>query len=214
MSDKGAKYRREGGNSLMFVHARAQFVFVPKVRLGSVHHVSLRTRYVMCLKRLNFARGCPQATVFCTLQSRRAKSCGHTQQNAVGAAVANVRLGQGFVEGNKLCFDLWHDGDEHDTRCRPEKKTVQLKPFSLAEPLLHGMFVQVALAEMYGKKAGTLREEQTRLQEELQNVNGKIQRAREDGETKRRILRGRMRRSENTCGKADTVVSIFYVSCY
>ncbi|CAM9280750.1 unnamed protein product, partial [Hapterophycus canaliculatus] len=40
---------------------------------------------------------------------------------------------------------------------------------------------QVALAEIYGKRAGTLREEQTRLQQELQDVNGRIQRAREDG---------------------------------
>lgn len=35
---------------------------------------------------------------------------------------------------------------------------------------------------MYGKKAGTLRHEQARLQHELQDVNGKIEKARKDGE--------------------------------
>lgn len=34
---------------------------------------------------------------------------------------------------------------------------------------------------MYGKKAGTLRQEQTRLQHELQDLNGRIEKARKDG---------------------------------
>lgn len=34
---------------------------------------------------------------------------------------------------------------------------------------------------MYGKKAGTLQQEQTRLQHELQDVNGRIEKARKDG---------------------------------
>jgi len=40
---------------------------------------------------------------------------------------------------------------------------------------------QVALAEMYGKKAGTLRLEQTRLKNELQDVNRRIEKARKGG---------------------------------
>ncbi len=35
---------------------------------------------------------------------------------------------------------------------------------------------------MYGKKAGTLRIEQTRLQNELRDVNGRIEKARKGGE--------------------------------
>lgn len=35
---------------------------------------------------------------------------------------------------------------------------------------------------MYGKKAGTLRQEQARLQHDLHDVNGRIQNARKDGE--------------------------------
>lgn len=42
---------------------------------------------------------------------------------------------------------------------------------------------KVALAEMYGKKAGTLRQEQARLQHELQDVNGRIEKTRKEGET-------------------------------
>lgn len=34
---------------------------------------------------------------------------------------------------------------------------------------------------MYGKKAGTLQQEQTRLQHELQDVNRRIEKARKDG---------------------------------
>lgn len=42
-------------------------------------------------------------------------------------------------------------------------------------------FSKVALAELYGKKAGTLRQEQMRLQHELQDVNGRIQNKCKDG---------------------------------
>lgn len=38
---------------------------------------------------------------------------------------------------------------------------------------------------MYGKKAGNLRQEQTKLQHELLDVDGRIQKARKGGEKKR-----------------------------
>lgn len=38
---------------------------------------------------------------------------------------------------------------------------------------------------MYGKKAGTLRLEQKRLQEELRDVNGRIEKARKGGKRER-----------------------------
>lgn len=52
---------------------------------------------------------------------------------------------------------------------------------SLCRVFHHG--VQVALAETYGQRAGTLQEEQARLRKELQDVNGKIHKAGKAGET-------------------------------
>lgn len=42
---------------------------------------------------------------------------------------------------------------------------------------------------MYGKKAGTLRQEQARLQHELQDVNGRIEKTRKEGDNRTRGAR-------------------------
>eukprot|EP00903_Cladosiphon_okamuranus_P014233 g13222.t1 len=78
--------------------------------------------------------------------------------HAMDAAGKNIRNWKRGVD---------KDGRQLDSAARSQRQAIQSE--------------RVALAEMFGKKAGTLRQEQVRLQHELHDVNGRIQKARKDG---------------------------------
>eukprot|EP00752_Nemacystus_decipiens_P005082 g4612.t2 len=74
------------------------------------------------------------------------------------------------AEGNKLKkrrSGVNKDGHPLANAARSQRQAIQSE--------------QVALAEMYGKKAGTLRQEQAKLQHELQDVNARIEKTQRDG---------------------------------
>lgn len=108
------------------------------------------------------------------------------QWTAIRATLADIQLGRGFVRVNRRRF--LQRGVQ---KCKSVPKDVVVSTgLPLAWFIIHGVLVQVALAEGFGKRAGTLREEQTRLKEELQNVDGRIQKAKKDGETVKHVHSG------------------------
>ncbi|CAM9483080.1 unnamed protein product [Ectocarpus sp. 4 AP-2014] len=94
--------------------------------------------------------------------------------HAMDAARSKIKTGKNGVD---------QDGRPMADTARSQRQAIQSEQARhlLKKEDLWSLQDGVATAEVYGKRAGTLQEEQTRLQHEIQNVDERIQKARKNG---------------------------------